>query len=226
MNKAFRYILTILLTCAMIISSSPSIAAIESNDIDEYTISFSNDAIIEQLTTFPNGSPVYITRTIYPDNTCDVVINESGGITSFTYVADYEVLAQILVDSQDSAVAVPYDRLSGYTYTPMKTEVFTDYYTPENARYATILSGVSLILSCYNCRLSDIAAIASMIFSASSAPVETKIVTTMNWYIVTVGGEFVSYYCEYTIKTYTKADSGAWLYIGTETGSMESLTIW
>lgn len=218
-NCLYGRVFIMLLACALVITSSPS--AYAQNTSPESHVVLGNNYIKE----FVSVDDVSVVRYTYTNNTSVTTVTENGTSTVIHGELDYTALLRTLRARHSVAT---YDRLSGYTYTYMKTDTYTDYFTPDNATYATIFGIVSIALGKYNFTLGTITAVAAMIFSASSSPVETKMVSTLNWYCVTetVSGEFISYYCEYTTNVYTKNAAGNWVYIDSESGSMESLSIW
>lgn len=226
MNRQIRVFFSLLLVCSLMLPSLPYATATAPAPTDNYTVSFTSNSIIEQVTTALYGTPILITRTTYADNTAVVEVVENGDTSTFSYFVDYNILYQNLSHRQLSNTIEVLSRGTGYVYTPMKSQVFTDYLTPENLKWATVLGLASLAMAKYGIPYSDIVAIAGMILAGSGADVETKLVTTMDWYFKTLDGEFISYYCEYTTTTYVLNESGSWIYVGTESGIMESLTVW
>lgn len=226
MNRPIRLLFAIVLVCSLIITSVPHASATSSNLTNDYTVSFTANAIIEHVSISPHGTPILVTRTTYTDNTAVVVVVEHRNTSTFSYSVNYNALYHSLSHQQEATTAEVNSRSSGYVYTPMKSEVFTDYLTPENGQISTILACVSIVLGNYNLPLSTITAIASLIYAGSYAPYETMIITEMDWYFKTLDGEFISYYCEYTVTTYVKDTNGNWVNLGPKTGTMESLTVW
>lgn len=196
-----------------------------SSQISTPKITLGNGYIVEEITVTSPNSIVTVVRTSYEDNSSVLEIVENGNSKVISQTIDFTQLYQILSAEKSLKNSSTRGRISGYTYTYMKSEQFTEYFTPEHAQYADILACVSIALGKYNFPLSVVAAIASIIFSHSSAPNETKLVTNRTWYIATetASGEFVCYYVEYSTKTYVKDSSGNWLYIGTESGDYETL---
>lgn len=224
MNRRIRLLFAILLVCSLVFSSIPHVSATVSNLTDNYTVSFTSNAIIEHVTTSPYGTPILITRTTYTDNTAVVKVIENGNTSTFSYSINYNALYQSLSHQQWISATEVNNRGTSYVYTPMKS--FTEYLTPENLNIGVVLAGVSLAMAKYGIPYSSLVSIAGMIVAGSGAPTRTKLVTTMDWYFKTLDGEFVSYYCEYTTTTYVLNDAGSWKYVGVESGTMESLTVW
>ena len=223
MKKTISLVLVLSLLFSVIpvnaFASNPTI----SND---YRFSLNSDIIIEYVTVTIDNQVIYITRTTYSDNSCTVEIVENNIRHSFEYTADFQKLYFCLSSYNSGESSSQQARASGYEYIYMKTDVFTDYYTPENATYSTIFACFSSLLSPYHLKASTLAALASLVLAGSSSRVKTKVVTTMHWYYKMLDGEFVSYYCQYSCLTYTLREDGTWAYIGKESDTMESLTVW
>lgn len=226
MKRYLSLLLVLALICSLMPPSIPCASATTCNPIDSYSVSFNTNSIVEYVTTSINGTLVSVTRTTYNNNTAVVTVVENGNSSTFSCSVDYNTLLQNMSRQQTPNTTGFENRRAGYVYTPMKTEVFTDYYTPDNKGWATFLGAFATILGKYHFTLGAITAIAAMAFSNSSSDIPIKLVTTMDWYFKTLDGEFISYYCEYSTKTYVQKDTGVWEYIGTETGTMESLTVW
>lgn len=226
MKRYLSMLLVLTLICSLMSPIIPRASATTSNPIDSYSVYFSTDSIEEHVTTYVNNTFIYIIRTTYTNNTAVINVVENGSTSTFYCTIDYNALLQNLSNQHSPNITGIINRRAGYVYTPMKTEVFTDFHTPENQQWATFLGAISIILGKYNFTLSAITAIAAMAYSRCSADVPMKLVTTMDWYIKTLDGEFISYYCEYSTTSYVQNDTGTWIYTGTKSGTMESLTVW
>lgn len=226
MKRYISMFLVLTLICSLMSPAIPRASATTSNPNDSYSVYLSNDSIEEHVTTYINGRAIQVTRTTYSDNTAIMTVIENGNTSNFLCSVDYNILRQYLSQQQSSSATDVLSRRAGYAYSPMKTEVFTEICTPENGGWSALYSIISAALSFINLPLSFITLIVSIAYSNSSSPVPIRLVTTMDWYIKTLDGEFISYYCEYTTKVYSQKETGAWLYLGSESGTMESLTVW
>lgn len=234
-----KKIVSLAVACACIIPNSLVTASASeytqtvdnSKSIASNTVEFKDGYIIEKVTVNLDDHVAYIQRTTFKDNTSTLTVEESGKVSTFMYEVSYDHLYANLQGNRTGTTSsnpILRGRVAGYNYRYMRSFSQTDYLTPQNGTYSAILSAVSLALGGWSVPASTAAAIASMIFSANAAPVETKLVTTRHWYEMTekASGGFIGYHCEYVVGTYVKNSSGGWTYLGSETGEFDIFDIY
>ena len=204
--------------------------SVKTVSIGEPVITFGEDFVSEHLQIIADGHNIDFIRTSREDGTATLRIVEDGETIS-TQVCTIDYLAIWYALSSESLGDTPttFDRTAGYDYIYIKSDVRTAYFTPENGKYSSILSMVSAVLSPLSMSASLIAAVASLIYSHSSAPVETKMVYTMTWYDVTLKnspGDHLYFQCEYYVDTYAKNTSSSWTYLGRESDYFTSDSVY
>lgn len=223
-----KKLISLVMVVVMLFAFPLNVYADNRSGTQQESVVFEDGKIIEHETIVLGDVTLYITRETFEDNTSILSVEQNGETTTTVHGVNYQALLQALSEGILTQSPTTFDRLSGYTYTYLKTDTYTDYYTPENGTYAAIVSGLGVILGAYDFTLGAIVSIAGIILSSGYSAVDTKLVTTMKWYYVTetATGEFICYYCEYSTRVYSKLDTGAWKYIGEENGTMESLSLW
>lgn len=225
-----KKILGILLAFAMVFALCPPVYAMDTTGVvpvpnEPKGVFFGDGYIREWQTVSLAGQEIFTERISYEDGTYLIRVTENGITSEFYGEIDYAVLRHNLQTGASVPGMMRSGRLSGYTYTYMKTEYSTIGLGPEYATYAEVLDALSSVLESYNPTLSVVAKIASMICQGSYAPVETEIRTVSVWYFVTDSvGTLIYYYVECTASTYVKDSYGNWVYKGSE--SWDYCTLW
>lgn len=202
--------------------------SISEEKADSYSVSLTENSIVESIEVNVNGDTIFVNRETFENNNVLLTITEDGVTQTFNQTGSYELLLQAVKGELRANDGRFYGRVAGYNYRYMKAVSSTDYLTPQNNTYSTILAAVSGTLGYLGLPGSTITGIASMIFAANAAPVETKIVTTRHWYEMTEksSGGFIGYHCEYVVGTYVRNSSGGWTYLGSQTGEFDSFDVY
>lgn len=235
----FKKIISFIIACTCIspnsfvaISASESTKTVDTSEAVTTTdVEFKDGCIIEYITVDLGDRIVHVQRTTTEENTSTLTIEENGEVSTFVHKISYMNLYENLKSKKDTAMSanpILRGRVAGYNYRYMTSFTQTNYLTPQNNTYASVLSAVSIALSSWSAPASTAAGIASMIIAANAAPVETKLVTTRYWYEMTEksSGGFIGYHCEYVVGTYVKNISGTWNYLGSETGEFDSFDVY
>ncbi|WP_294729549.1 hypothetical protein [uncultured Faecalibaculum sp.] len=199
--------------------------------IDTNTVEFGDGYITEEIYVNLGDHTAFVKYTTYSDDSAKVVVEENGVISEFTCNASYSKLLDNLKNSgvtPQTGNPILRGRVAGYNYRYMKSVSQTEYCTPQNATYSAILGAVSAVLGIQGLPGSVATGVASLIYGSISAPVETKIVTTRNWYEMTekASGGFIGYHCEFVVGTYVRNSSGGWNYLGAQTGEFDSFDVY
>ena len=230
--KLIRKAISTILVLSILLSISPSVYGLESNDdtseesfITESSVIWGNDYVREHIIAESNGVHLDVVRTTYSNNITVLQIAENEVTTTITHETDYARLCQNLNNPYSSST---FGRVSGYTYTYIRTDTDTAYYTPDNLTYSTLLGLLSTGLGVLGIPGATIVGIVGIILGFNGSVHEIKTVTYRHWHYTTetASGEFLSYYCEYNVYTYVKTDDGSWVHIDTKSGDFDSFDIY
>lgn len=208
--------------------SANGLAFVDEEKADSYSVSLTDHSIVESIKVTINGRAVIVNRETLDNNNVILTITENGVTQIFNQTGSYELLLQAVKGERRASYGPFYGRVAGYNYRYMKAVSSTDYLTPKNNTYSIILATVSGALGSPGLPGSTITGVASMIFAANGAPVETKLVTTRHRYEVTEksSGGFIGYHCEYVVDTYVRNSSGGWTYLGSQTGEFDRFEVY
>lgn len=198
-------------------------------DVQNSEIIWGDGYIEERVEIEVDGNAVNMVRTSYENGTAVMSISENGVVTTTTFEINYARLAETLKGSRFGSLPVTRGRVSGYTYTYMKTVTQIEYYEAEYGTYAALLSGLSAFLAYYGIPGANVVSIASAIYSFNSSAVDSKFIYYRHWYEVTEtsSGGFIGYYCEWSVFTYVKDGNGNWVYLAPyESGSFDSFNVY
>lgn len=228
-----KKILGILLAFAMVFALCPPVHAMDTTGVvpvpnEPEGVFFGDGYIREWQTVSLAGQEIFVERISYEDGTYVIKVTENGITSEFSGEIDYAALRYNLQTGASVPGMMRSGRLSGYTYTYMKTEYSVTPYTPKSGKVSIILSGLTVVLAKLNIPLGAATtlaiAIASAIDSSGSSPLDTEIRAYSVWYFVTDSmGGFICYYVECTASTYTKNLYGDWVYMGSESWNYETL---
>ena len=204
-------------------AASASSCTVSSNT-NNTQVTFGDGFIRESFTIAADSGLVYVSRTTYEDGRAVWEVTEDGETTTFTVAGNYQALLQSMIS--------PTSRQPGYSYLYLTTMENSGFTTPEGEDAAAIIGAIASIIAekvpggIIPAPL--IGALAQQIANkALGSPVPIRITMTRHWYEMTetASGGFIGYYCEYVIKAEVQDSSGAWVYVSSESGDWESMTI-
>lgn len=219
-------------TSLVAVHASDNTTTVEtSNQSTSKSVEFADGCIIERISVDLGDHIAYVQRITKEDNTSTLTVEEYGKVSTFIQEVPYDRLYENLKGNSAvgiSTVQVLRGRVPGYNYRYVTSFTHTDYLTPQNGQYATILAVVSGALGVLGIPGATITAVASLIFSNSSSAVETKLITNRYWYEMTekASGAFIGYHCEFVVGTYVKNSAGSWICLGSNSGEFDSSDVY
>ena len=223
---SFLVALVMAFSCTINVCAS-TVEEVEASEIvvNETGLSFYDNCVVENVNVILRGETINVRRTIYSDNQMVIDITENGVTKSISTNCDYLQLRNMLeYDANRDSEVSTFERHEGYTYTYLKTDTQSYWYTPDAMTYYDIFNDLSaLFCELAWFKLATISTLAAIIAANSYAEVNTRIDVTQYWYEEKASGQFVSYLCEYVATVYVETSPGSYTYADHTSGDYNTL---